>query len=51
LILFLFLVSPVEIPQEAFEVALMFGCSFMVGFLKLRISNEYLAVLAPVFGL
>jgi len=43
--------AAVEISQEALQVSLMLRGSFVVRLLKLRISNEGLAVLAPVFGL
>jgi hypothetical protein len=51
LVFYLFLVAPVEVSQEALEVALMLGCCLMVGLLELGVADEGFAVLAPVFGL
>ena len=40
-----------EIPQESFEIALVLGCCFVVGFFKLGVADKGFAVFAPVFRL
>ena len=43
--------SAVKIPKEALDIALVLGSRIVVCFLELRIADEGLAVLAPIFRL
>jgi hypothetical protein len=45
------LVTPMKVSKETFEVALVFGCGFVVLLLELRVADIGFAVLAPVFRL
>ena len=41
----------VKVPQESFEIALVFGCCFVIGLFELGVTDKGFAVLAPVLRL